>query len=250
MMTKQTTSPPTSFFPENTIHYAHMIVIGHRGACGYEPENTLRSFQKALDLGVDMIELDVQVCKTGELVVIHDSTVDRTTDGHGRISDLPYKTIRSLHITPDEHIPLLSEVFDLIHKKIQINIELKGVGTARPTADIIRAYVSHKGWSWDHFLVSSFSRKRLKEFHHILPEVRIAPVYTTTFFFPILRAKWMGAYAINPNFRTVTKRFITKAHASGLNLFVWTVNEPQDIKNTQALDVDGIISNFPDRIQR
>ena len=115
-----------------------MIRIGHRGAMGYEPENTLRSFKKALALKVDMIEFDVYVCKTGEVVVIHDDKVDRTTNGKGYVVQKTLQELTSLDAGKGEKIPLLEEALDCINKKVQVNIELKGEGTAEPVYKIIQ----------------------------------------------------------------------------------------------------------------
>ena len=103
-----------------------VVKVGHRGAAGHEPENTLRSFRKALDLGADMVELDVHLCGTGELVVIHDETVDRTTDGSGSVRDMPFHELRGLDAGKGERIPTLREVLDLLEGRAGVNIELKG----------------------------------------------------------------------------------------------------------------------------
>jgi len=102
------------------------LKIGHRGAMGYEPENTLRSFKKALDLKVDMIELDVYVCKSDELIVIHDDKVDRTTNGQGYVVNKTFEELRTLDAGKNEKIPTLSEVLNLVNRKAKLNIELKG----------------------------------------------------------------------------------------------------------------------------
>ena len=155
-----------------------MLKIGHRGAMGHEPENTLCSFQKALELGVDMIELDVYVLKTGELVVIHDDKVDRTTNGHGYVIDKSFKEIRSLDAGQGEKIPTLNEVFGLVDKKVPINVELKGEGTAIPVAKLIEQYINDKGWTEEHFLVSSFDHPELKKFKELKPNIRIGALIT------------------------------------------------------------------------
>ena len=95
--------------------------IGHRGAMGYAPENTLKSFKKALELNVDAIELDVYICKSGELVVIHDDKVNRTTNGKGYVAEKTFKELRALDAGEKEKIPELKEVFDLVNKKVNIN---------------------------------------------------------------------------------------------------------------------------------
>jgi glycerophosphoryl diester phosphodiesterase len=119
-----------------------MQIIGHRGASGYEPENTLRSFQKAIDLGVEMIELDVYTCKSGELVVMHDDKVNRTTNGNGYVFNMTLTELKTLDAGKGEKVPTLVEVFDLINKKIAINVELKGEGTAESTAELIQKYIT------------------------------------------------------------------------------------------------------------
>src|SRR5690606_39020303 len=130
--------------------------IGHRGAKGDLAENTLESIRKAIDLKVDSVEIDVHLCKTGELVVIHDFTVDRTTNGEGEVSEKTLDELRSLLIEGKYRIPLLTEVLDLIEEKCRINIELKGNNTAAETSRIIRDYVTGRSRSYSDFIVSSF----------------------------------------------------------------------------------------------
>ncbi len=140
------------------------LIIGHRGASGYEPENTLLSFKKAISLNADMIEMDIFKCKTGELVIIHDNTVDRTTNGKGYIRDLTFQELRILDAGKGEKIPTLTEVLDLVNNKIKINLELKGEETAGPVCELIRKYVEEKGWNYNDFYISSFNHRLLQEF--------------------------------------------------------------------------------------
>src|SRR3989344_9380836 len=128
-----------------------MLKIGHRGACGYAPENTLKSFQRAIDLGVDAIELDVQLCKSGELIVMHDNTVDRTTDGSGFIKKLKLKDLKKLDAGEGERIPTLEEVLNLVDRRVKVNIELKGPKTAKPALKLIDEYIKKKGGNLDVF---------------------------------------------------------------------------------------------------
>ncbi len=118
--------------------------IGHRGAMGYAPENTLKSFKKALELNINCVELDVHACKSGELAVIHDDEVDRTTNGKGYIAEKDLNEVKILDAGEGEKIPLLSEVLDLIDKRIKINIELKAEGTAKPVYEMIEDYMKNK----------------------------------------------------------------------------------------------------------
>ena len=107
-----------------------LLKISHRGACGYEPENTLASFKKAIEINADMIELDVHVCKTGEVVVIHDEKVNRTTNGKGYVSQKNLESLKKLDAGKGKKIPTLIEVLDLVNKRVKVNIELKGKKTA------------------------------------------------------------------------------------------------------------------------
>jgi len=109
-----------------------VLRIGHRGAAGHAPENTLASFRKAIELGLDMTELDVHVCASGELVVIHDENVDRTTNSKGWVSKLSLTELKRLDAGAGETVPTLAEVLDLLKDRIMLNIELKGLGTAEP----------------------------------------------------------------------------------------------------------------------
>lgn len=225
-----------------------MLKIGHRGACGYEPENTLRSFQKAIDMGVDAIELDVSVCKTGELMVIHDDSVNRTTKGEGYVGEMTLAELKKLDAGKGEQIPTLREVFDLVSRKVKINVELKGLGTALPTAKLITEYVKEKGWSYDDFIVSSFNHPELAEFHNVLPEVSIGALLDGKLVTMAEFAEKMGAKYINPCYDTTDQEYVDDAHKRGLKVLVWTVNEPSDIAKMKSLGVDGIFCNYPDRL--
>jgi len=230
-----------------------MLKIGHRGACGYAPENTLKSFQKAIDLGVDMIELDVQLCKTGELVVIHDDTVDRTTDGSGFIKKLKLKDLKKLDAEKGERIPTLEEVLDLVNRRVRVNIELKGPKTAKPVMKLIEEYVKKKEWNIDDFIISSFSRRELKKARAINPFIQMGFLISR---FRLLDHWWLGfaekikASFIGPSLKITSKRLIRKAHKHGLRVYVWTVNESTDIERMRKWGADGVFSNFPDRIDK
>ena len=219
-----------------------MIKVGHRGAAGYEPENTLASFQKAIELKADMIELDVQVCKSGELVVIHDDAVDRTTKGHGKVEDMTLTELKSLGI------PTLTEVLELTDRKIKINIELKGKNTAMPVRAVIEQYVE-KGWQYDDFLVSSFHRAelwkmRLTEWYvklGVLSNV-VPPIEFMSF------VKAIGAYSVNVPVDRIDEKFVEKAHKNNLKVFVFAANSDGEIQKARELGADYICSDFPDKI--
>ncbi|AWG21179.1 glycerophosphodiester phosphodiesterase [Flavobacterium faecale] len=226
-----------------------MLKIGHRGARGYEPENTLISFQKALDMGVDGIELDVHLSADGLVVVIHDETVDRTTDGSGLVNEKTYEQLSHFRIEKNQNIPTLKEVLDLVDRKCFVNIELKGNGTAAPVVAMIQEYVQVQKWSYDDFIVSSFEWKMLSETVALDSNIPIAVLTETTIAAALDFAKKIKARAINPDFILLEIGTTEQLQREGFKVYPWTVNEIEDIKTIQNYGVDGIISDFPDRIQ-
>jgi len=225
-----------------------ILKIGHRGASGYEPENTLRSFRKALELKVDMVELDVHLCKSGELVVIHDKAVSRTTNGRGDVKKKTVTELKSLDAGKGEKIPLLQEVLDLVNRKAKVNIELKGRGTAKSVLDCIENYVHQRNWRYDDFLLSSSDPRELSGVvslnHHALIGVLGAKGSTQL----IRTAEKLNAYSVHPSFKGVTQKFVEAAHQKGMKVFVWTVNDASDIERMKSLQVDGIFSDYPDQL--
>lgn len=224
------------------------LKIGHRGACGYEPENTLRSFRRALELKVDMIEFDVYTLAGGEIVIIHDDKVNRTTNGQGYVLDKSFEEIRKLDAGQGEKIPTLEETLDLIDKKCQVNIELKGVGTAESVWAVIEKYVTEKGWNYEDFFISSFNHHELKKFQELAPKVRIGVLIVGLPIDYAVLAEKLGAYSINVSQEFINKEFVADAHQRGLKIFAFTVNDVDDIKRMRDLGVDGIFSNYPERI--
>lgn len=220
-----------------------MIIIGHRGAAALKPENTLSSFEEALKY-VQAIELDVHVSKTGELVVIHDDTVDRTTNKKGYVKELTLKELKKLDAGNNERIPTLNEVLDLINNSAIVNIELKGKETALPVSEAIKSYLE-KGWSKDNFLVSSFNFEELKEFSKLRPEIKlgvlIEKVENDCFAF----AKEINAFSINPSLKYIDKSFIEQAHQKGFKVFVWTVNTKKDAEKLKKFGADGFVTDCP-----
>ncbi|MDZ7798191.1 MAG: glycerophosphodiester phosphodiesterase family protein [Patescibacteria group bacterium] len=223
-----------------------MFKIGHRGAAGYAPENTLASFQKALDLKVDMIELDVYQCHSEELVVMHDDKVDRTTNGHGYVWEKTLKELKKLEAVAGEKIPTLRQVLDLIDKKVPVNIELKEENTAQSVAQIINQY-KNKGWSDEDFIISSFNHIELQKIKKLQPKIKIGALLCGMPADYATLAEKMGTYSINPNLEFINQEFVDDAHARGLKIFVWTVNDKDDIERMKNLGVDGLFSNYPDR---
>ena len=149
------------------------LCIGHRGARGHAPENTLLSIDTGIRLGADMIEFDVQRCDN-ELVVIHDPRLERTTNGVGRVEECRFDYLRSLDAGQGQQIPTLQEVLDLVEARVPLNIEIKSAGgTATRVAAALREAIAD-GWNPSQFLVSSFHLPELYEFKQAAPEIPIA----------------------------------------------------------------------------
>jgi len=225
-----------------------IMVIGHRGACGYTPENTLASFAKALEMHVDIIELDVFLCASGQVVVIHDAKIDRTTNSKGKVSQLTLEELQSVDAGNGEIIPTLRQVFDLVNRRAIIDIELKGTGTAQAVAQLIEEYVSNYGWCYQDFIVTSFNHYLLKEFNELCPKVVRGAIINAI---PLAYAQFgsdLAAQAIIVCKDFISKEYVKDAHTRGLKVLVYTVNEPDEINEMKELGVDGIISNFPDRV--
>lgn len=225
-----------------------VLRIGHRGASGYEPENTLLSFRRGIQLRVDFIELDVQVCSTGEVVVIHDAKVDRTTNGTGYVEEKSFRELRLLDAGKGQKIPTLQEVLDIVDRKVKVNIEIKGESASRLVFDIIEMYISKRGWSWDDFLISSFNHYELLEFNQLTSKVKIGVVIAGIPIGYAECAEKLSAYSLHPSKEFINKILVDDAHKRGLKVFSYTLNETDDIERVKSLEVDGIFSDFPDRV--
>jgi glycerophosphoryl diester phosphodiesterase len=224
-----------------------MLKIGHRGAKAHAAENTLASFELALAMGSDGIELDVHVCATGELVVIHDFTVDRTTNGTGEVHKLSLAQLKALAVEGAHSIPTLDEVFELVSKRCFLNIEMKGRHTARPVAEFLKEAVS-KGYSYSNCIVSSFQREELQVMSEINPDVHLGVLTQASVTQAWEWAQEFSAKAIHPHFSLLTERNVTKARRAGYKVYTWTLNDPEDIARIQSYNVDGIISDYPERL--
>ncbi len=220
-----------------------MLAIGHRGACGYRPENTLASFRYAALLGCPWIELDVYFVQ-GQLIVIHDDDLARTTDGTGLVMDSSFDYLRSLDAGQGEQIPTLQEVLDLVDTGMNINVELKGPGTAEPVSELL-SNACQREWHPDQFLISSFKHDELARANS---EFRRGALFGQPAADIISRSMQLGAYSLNVSLRMVDPELVSLAHQAGLQIYVYTVNEPQDIEQLRSWGVDGVFSDFPDRV--
>ncbi|CAN5259813.1 glycerophosphodiester phosphodiesterase family protein [soil metagenome] len=222
--------------------------IGHRGAKGHLAENTLESISLALGMGIEGVEIDVHRCSTGELVVIHDFTLYRTTNGEGEVAQKTLAELRSLKVEGKYKIPLLTEVLDLIEGKCFINIELKGLNTAAATCDVIKSYIIERGWNYDDLIVSSFQKNELFEVYKINPEIPLGVLSKASVTEAIELGKLLKAKAIHPSIGLVTRENVKRTQEAGFQVNVWTVNDPEAIQRMNDFGVNGIISDYPDRL--
>lgn len=224
-----------------------LFCFGHRGAGGHEPENTVRSVRRALELGADGVEVDVQLAD-GQLLVIHDDTLERTTNGHGRVAAKSFAYLRSLDAGLGERMPTLAEIFDAVNRRAIVNVELKGPHTAAPVAALIAEYVNERGWRYEDFLVSAFNHEQLREVKRLRPEIRTGALIEKAPRNLAKLADELEAWSLHAGKRLVTKKLVAETHRCGLKLFVFTVNEPKDIARMKTLGVDGVFTDFPERI--
>ena len=215
-----------------------MILIGHRGAKGHLAENTLASFEKALQLNVDMIELDVFLSRDNIPVVIHDKTIDRTTSGFGLVSSFSARELREFGI------PTLQDVFQLVNNQCDINIEVKEIKAVKSILDLIDSNIFSK----DKLLISRLDWNALQEVRFHDDEIRIGVLTETDLELAIAFAKFMQAYSIHPHYKLLNKENVAQMQSQNFKVFPWTVNDQTDITFVKFLNVDGIITDYPDRI--
>lgn len=230
------------------LNFSDMLKIAHRGAKGYEPENTLKAFQKAVDLNADGIELDVHLSTDGHIIVMHDETIDKMTNGKGFVNTFSLSELKSFLIAGQYEIPTLNEVFDLVDKKCFINIELKDAETVIAVTTLIEKYISEKNWNYNHFIVSSFDWNALQEVYNLNKNIPLGVLTETTIDSALAFAEKVQAKAIHPDYELLTPEKTKQIQEKGFLVFPWTVNLEQDIQKIKSYNVDGIISDFPDKL--
>jgi glycerophosphoryl diester phosphodiesterase len=245
-------------------HQLPCWVIGHRGAMGYAPENTMASFEDAIRRGADWLELDVQLTKDGELVVMHDTSVERTTNGHGLVRDLPLKKIKSFDAgswyDPEfvgEFVPSLADVLTRFRNRrstrqlpVGLIIELKTVrGSGGSLADAVVALLQKEQFL-DQAVVISFDSVALQEVRAASRQVPTGLLYSDEGDASrVAEAREIGAHAIFPRKTCVTSREVVAAHKAGLAVATWTANTKNEMKRLMTCGVDAIATNFPDRLR-
>jgi glycerophosphoryl diester phosphodiesterase len=223
-------------------------LIAHRGAMGYEMENSIKSFQKALELEAPMVELDVFVLKSGELVVFHDDKLNKLTNAKGFIESYTFEDLkREVQLKDGQSIPLLTQVLDICISKTKINIELKGSNTAIPVAALLENYLKKGLLSEDELFISSFKWEELRTMRKLYPHIPIGILTEDDPLDALAIAKELKAVSINPDQQTLSKEIIDQIHAEGFKIYPWTVNSVKDLQRFKDWGVAGVFCNYPDR---
>jgi len=226
--------------------YKMVLRIAHRGASDYFPENTLEAFRKAVKLKLDVVEFDVHHTKDGKLVIMHDHNVRRTTDGCGSIHTLSLKELRKFHEPNGEAIPTLQEVINILKNKCICKIDIKDSNITEKVLKMIK-----KNHIENSVVITSELISVLKKTKNLSPEIKIElggfkekrPIEEM-----IKEVKDINAEIISPHYSIITKKLVDESHKNGLEVHVWTVDDPKLMKKMIKLGVDGITSNYADKI--
>jgi glycerophosphoryl diester phosphodiesterase len=220
-----------------------LLRIGHRGACGHAPENTLRSIQKAIDLRCDLVEVDVRRTRDGQLVLLHDEALDRTTDGTGAVAELTLAEAQARDAGNGQRIPTLETALRVANGLVGLILEVKAEGLAYDVCGIVRA----SGFPGA-IIYASFLHDELQHIRRADPDARTMVLFKRLPKDPAAEAVRLQATHVGLRFTTATKSLVKALRKAGLVVFVYTVNRPKDIQRIRALGVDGIVSDYPDRV--
>ncbi|MDP5031510.1 MAG: glycerophosphodiester phosphodiesterase [Paraglaciecola sp.] len=221
-----------------------MQIFAHRGASAEAPENTLLAIAKALEYQVDGIEIDVHQIGQ-ELVVIHDRWVQRTTNGKGLVANLDFKQLRSFDAGLGQQVPTLWEVMILVAGQCNLNIEIKGLQDTSILFSIMAKAEQELGFTTEQLIVSSFDHHLLSQIKTLKPETQIGALTASK---PIKYAEFaaeLGAFSVNADMAFLDEAFVLDAHRRGLKVFVYTVDEPEDLAQLYRWNVDGVFCNKP-----
>ena len=228
----------------------NVLRIGHRGSKGYIAENTLESINHAILLGVDGIEIDIFKCLSGELVLSHENDLKQLTGKSGQLEKLTLGELKKFLVVGKYKIPTLTDVLQTIETPLFVNIELKGLNTAQATSKIITNLSKRTSWRLENFIISSFNWNELEQFRSIDKNTPVGVLLSNSMSIneAIEFGKKINAQAIHPNFKLLNEKTVKKIKNNGFKIYTWTVNSKDDINYMKKLKVDGIISDFPDKI--
>lgn len=231
-------------------------IFAHRGASGYAPENTLEAFDLAVRQKAAGVELDVHICRSGELVVTHDETVERVSDGEGAVCDMTLKELKALHFNRtfptyrDAGIPTLEEVFELLSPTgLMINIELKNSLIEYPDLERRVLELTERKFSPDRVIFSSFNHQSMLRMKSLDPSLYCGLLYEASLVKPWIYARELGMDALHPAFSQVITPggFCRDAQEAGIQVNTWTADRKEDIRKVLTEGADILITNYPDR---
>ncbi len=229
-------------------------IIAHRGASGHAPENTLAAFQKGIDLGANMLELDIHMSKDGELVVMHDPTLERTTNGTGYIKNYTVRELKQFDASKrfenyqGERIPILQEVFDLAQKRATFAIEIKNCPILYPDIEKKLVRLIERNDLVDNALVIAFYHPSLKEIKRLNPDIKTGVLYSGGLLEPWAVAETVGASALHPKYEYIVADMVAEAQKREYLVHPWTINSAPELERWVQYGVDGIASDFPDSL--
>jgi glycerophosphoryl diester phosphodiesterase len=223
-----------------------MHIIAHRGASGDYPENTLLAIKQAILQGADAIEIDVFAVQ-GELIVIHDHHLSRTTNGSGSIYDYTLEQLQQFDAGQGERIPTLWQVLQLVQNKLWLNIELKGDNTVEPLLRLLQQAEQQLGFNCEQLLLSSFNHHLLIALKQARPTLKLGALTASL---PVDYASFatnLHAYSVNCDVSFINQALVDDAKARGLKVYVYTVDQQDDINRMLQYGVEGIFTNYPAR---
>jgi glycerophosphoryl diester phosphodiesterase len=216
-------------------------VVSHRGAGWLLPENTLPGFERAIELGCDLTECDVRLSADGKLVVLHDATVDRTTNGSGQVVDLSFDQLRELDAGNGALVPTLDEVLEVIDGRIKLLCELKAPGTAAPSVAAVREH-----GLVEQVIFTSFQFERLAEARALGDELRLGGILASPALVAVEHLAELRAASIGVHHEHLTPQFVRAAQERGLHVRGWNPNTEPEIERLLEMGPDGISSDRPD----
>lgn len=217
--------------------------VGHRGAAGHAPENTLAALERGISLGVDFLEIDLQRTRDGRIVLMHDKFVDRTTNGHGRLADLTLDELRKFDAGAGERVPLLEEALDAASGRVGLILECITPGIAEELWRQVRSF-GFRG----PVVFASFLHREIRAIRELDPRGLTMALLEGVPVLPTAFALDSNATQVGVALDSATAQFVDALHEAELPVFVYTADTAQQIRSAVELGVDGIISNFPDRL--
>lgn len=226
-----------------------MLSIAHRGASAYAVENTFSAFDKAVVLQADMIELDVHKIKTGEFVIFHDYNIEIETGIRKNIAKMTFNELRKVKIKNIHQVPFLTDFLKKYAKKIKVNIEIKFSTCCSELLDVLYVFVNKGLWDWDDIIISSFDWKQLISIARENPFCRVGVLTETDINAAINFAISIKSFSIHPNYKLLNPKIVRILKKHLFKIYPWTVDDKKDILKMKSYKVDGIITNFPNKIK-